>query len=338
MIVFTSCPQTNILPEKSKFRLFWFTCIPLQRSQTLGLSLQVVTHRTSSMSSLNSQESSNDISKLTDRQQAEYHNAYQDYISHMSQLEVSGSGTERIEDKAKDSEQEGRKTFKRNSNAGENVMDYSTTQDCGLLHPITEEEDEKPERKPSVSRTKGPGPRYHSVPNEEDEEECVPEETDVIPLLWEKQQNGVQAKSFVSAGIDKKESSDSGMRSSGSSSNHSLQDEESEEAQEEDEKSKEEDLVTTIRMSICSEAMSEASSPEENWATSHTQAVTNLNQAASSNSPISNNNNGDERSLIISPGSSTGTRALLNHNLLTVRMKSTNTTQDEGNEERESVL
>lgn len=299
-----------------------------------------MTHRTSSVSSLNSQESSNDISKLTDRQQAEYRSAYQDYISHMAQLEAGGSGVERSEDKAKDGEQEGRKPFKRNSKTGECVMDYSTTQDSGLLHPITEE-DEKPERKPSVSCTKGPGPRYHSVPNEEDEEECVPEETDATPLLWEGQQEEVQAKRFVSAGMDKKESSDSGMRSSGSSSNHSLQDEESEEAQEEDEKSKEEDLVTTIRMSICSEALSEASSPEENWATSHThtQAVTNLNQAASNNSSINNNNNGDERSLIISPGSSTGTRALLNHNLLTVQMKkSTNTTQDEGSEERESVL
>ncbi|XP_060790078.1 kinase D-interacting substrate of 220 kDa B isoform X2 [Neoarius graeffei] len=297
----------------------------------------VVTHRTSSMSSLNSQESSNDISKLTDRQQAEYRSAYQDYISHMAQLEAGGSGVERSEDKAKDGEQEGRKSFKRNSKTGESVMDYSTAQDSGLLHPITEE-DEKPERKPSVSRAKGPGPRYHSVPNEEDEEECVPEELDAT-LLWEGQQEEMQAKSFVSAGMDKKESSDSGMRSSDSSSNHSLQDEESEE---EDEKSKEEDLVTTIRMSICSEALSEASSPEETWATSHThtQAVTNLNQAASNKSPINNNNNnGDERSLIISPGPSTGPRALLNHNLLTVRMKkSANTTQDKGSEERESVL
>ncbi|KAM9466731.1 kinase D-interacting substrate of 220 kDa B isoform 3-T5 [Clarias gariepinus] len=299
----------------------------------------VVNHRTSSMSSLNSQESSNDISKLTDRQQAEYHSAYQDYISHMSQLEAGGSGAERTDNKAKDGEQESRKPFKRNSKAGDSVMDYSATQDSGLLHPITEE-DEKPEHKSSVSRIKGPGPRYHSVPNEEDEEECLPEETDATPLLWEEQQEG-QAKSFVSAGMDKKESSDSGMRSSGSSSNHSLQDEENEEPQEEDEKSKEEDLVTTIRMSICSEALSEASSPEENWDTSdtHTQAVTNLNQTASNNSPHNNNNNGDEHSLIISPGSSTGTRALLNHNLLTVsRKKSTNTPQDKGNEERESVL
>lgn len=290
------------------------------------------------MSSLNSQESSNDISKLTDRQQAEYRSAYQDYITHMSQLDAGNPGAERAEDKAKDGEQEGRKPFKRNSKAGESAVDYSSTQESGLLHPITEE-DEKPERKHTVSRTKGPGPRYHSVPNEEDEEECVPEETDATPLLWKEQREGVQAERFDSAGMDKKESSDSGMRSSGSSSNHSLQDEESEEAQEEDEKSKEEDLVTTIRMSICSEALSEASSPEENWATSHTQAVTNLNQTASNNSPLSNNNNGDERSLIISPGSSTGTRALLNHNLLSVRMKkSTNTTQEEGSEERESVL
>lgn len=290
------------------------------------------------MSSLNSQESSNDISKLTDRQQAEYRSAYQDYISHMSQLDAGNSGAERAEDKAKDGEPEGRKHFKRNSKAGESAIDYSSTQESGLLHPITEE-DEKPEFKPTLIRTKGSGPRYHSVPNEEDEEECVPEETDATPLLWEEQREGVQEKRFDSAGIDKKESSDSGMRSSGSSSNHSLQDEESEEAQEEDEKSREEDLVTTIRMSICSEALSEASSPDENWATSHTQAVTNLNQAASNNSPLSNNNNGDERSLIISPGSSTGTRALLNHNLLTVRTKkSTNTTQNEDSEERESVL
>lgn len=58
-------------------------------------SRQVTNHRTSSMSSLNSQESSNDICKLTDKQQAEYRDAYREYISQMAQLEMSGSGGER---------------------------------------------------------------------------------------------------------------------------------------------------------------------------------------------------------------------------------------------------
>lgn len=58
-------------------------------------SCQVVNHRTSSMSSLNSQESSNDICKLTDKQQAEYRDAYREYIAQMAQVEMSGSGGER---------------------------------------------------------------------------------------------------------------------------------------------------------------------------------------------------------------------------------------------------
>lgn len=58
-------------------------------------SRQVANHRTSSMSSLNSQESSNDICKLTDKQQAEYRDAYREYIAQMAQLEMSGGGGER---------------------------------------------------------------------------------------------------------------------------------------------------------------------------------------------------------------------------------------------------
>lgn len=57
--------------------------------------LQVPNHRTLSMSSLNSQESSNDICKLTDKQQAEYRDAYREYISQMAQLDMSGRGGER---------------------------------------------------------------------------------------------------------------------------------------------------------------------------------------------------------------------------------------------------
>lgn len=56
---------------------------------------QVANHRTASMSSLNSQESSNDICKLTDKQQAEYRDAYREYIAQMTQLDMSGGGGER---------------------------------------------------------------------------------------------------------------------------------------------------------------------------------------------------------------------------------------------------
>ena len=45
------------------------------------------------MSSLNSQESSNDICKLTDKQQAEYHDAYREYIAQMT--DVSGGAGEK---------------------------------------------------------------------------------------------------------------------------------------------------------------------------------------------------------------------------------------------------
>jgi len=58
-------------------------------------SCQVVNLHTSSMSSLNSQESSTDICKLTDKQQAEYHDAYREYISQMVQVERSGGGREK---------------------------------------------------------------------------------------------------------------------------------------------------------------------------------------------------------------------------------------------------
>ena len=47
------------------------------------------------MSSLNSQESSNDICKLTDKHQAEYRDAYREYVAQMAQLDLAGSGGER---------------------------------------------------------------------------------------------------------------------------------------------------------------------------------------------------------------------------------------------------
>ncbi|MGH0149470.1 UNVERIFIED_CONTAM: hypothetical protein FKN15_046246 [Acipenser sinensis] len=96
------------------------------------------THRTPSMSSLNSQESSNEICKLTDKQQAEYRDAYKEYIASMAQLEATGNTGEKpvqphpaqfiqsasvvslhsnLEEKGKDGEQDGRKPFmKRDGN------------------------------------------------------------------------------------------------------------------------------------------------------------------------------------------------------------------------------
>lgn len=297
------------------------------------------------MTSLNSQESSNDICKLTDKQQAEYHNAYQEYIAQMVQLEGLGPpGMERPvpylpggpEEKTKESEPDGRKPF---TKARSKVTDASDGD--AQLDPITEE-DEKPDpgstaRALLSRKTKGPGPRYHKVPSDED---SGAEESDSTPLLSEERKRR-QAEEAEAAGpsesahllpkgkeylsdilLDKKESSDSGLRSSGSSSDHSLQDADSEpekaepKPQCEPEAGERSDLIellepeglvrkrvgglprnlsglqdpAVMRMSICSEAPSEgsamASSPEENWPAS---AVTNLNRSAS-NSTLNNNN------------------------------------------------
>ena len=59
------------------------------------LSSQSQTRRTPSLSSLNSQDSSIEISKLTDKVQAEYRDAYREYIAQMSQLE-GGTGSSTI--------------------------------------------------------------------------------------------------------------------------------------------------------------------------------------------------------------------------------------------------
>ncbi|XP_030643113.1 kinase D-interacting substrate of 220 kDa B isoform X2 [Chanos chanos] len=381
-------------------------------------------NRTSSLSSLNSQESSNDICKLTDKQQAEYRNAYQEYIAQMAQLEGSGSGLEKptqplpgqflssnSEDKAKEGEQEGRKSFSKRGSKPSDGVDFPSAADNGLLHPITEE-DEKLDHTPSSvallsRRTKGPGPYYHEVPSDE---ESGAEESDNTPLLWQVKREEARAaeqiglltkgKEYLSDIIlDKKESSDSGMRSSESSSTHSLQDDESVAVQvKEKEKKKEKevkeeteeekpDLIelvlespvkkrsfprslsslqdsTVARMSICSEAASEASlaasSPEESWPVS---AVTNLNRTAS-NSTLDNNNTNtnnsqqiplqtpsatDSPALIIIPSSGVETTAVTNENLRGVHLKRTTSssqaqTSHTGSEqalhadERESVL
>ncbi|GLD67740.1 kinase D-interacting substrate of 220 kDa isoform X1, partial [Lates japonicus] len=373
----------------------------------------VANHRTSSMSSLNSQESSNDICKLTDKQQAEYRDAYREYIAQMAQLEMSGGGGERpvqphpgqflqaasSEDKgAKEGgDQDGRKSFtKRGSKTGD-ATDFPSGTDAQPLDPISEE-DEKLDHSSSSrtpgSRKKAAGSYYHKLPNDED---SGPEEADnTTPLLHKEARAGALSSHRASqpAGLltkpgflteillDKKDSSDSGMRSSDSSSNRSLEEAEGDADRERDALKSSlielelEGLVkkrgllpsslsdaTVARMSICSEAPSEASlmasSPDEGWPSSE---VSNLNRSASSttlnnnmSSPTDTNTNtntnnshrqqanittssstgvDDSPAVIITPGSSSSSTAnttaatIHNQNLRTISL----------GDERESVL
>ncbi|RXM98814.1 Kinase D-interacting substrate of 220 kDa [Acipenser ruthenus] len=327
------------------------------------------THRTPSMSSLNSQESSNEICKLTDKQQAEYRDAYKEYIASMAQLEATGNTGEKpvqphpaqfiqsasgvslhsnLEEKGKDGEQDGRKPFMKrdgNQRSGKpsDMVDYTSsaisTADTSPLDPITEE-DEKPDhaaskllgKKPSSERInifhgadlklKGVGLRYQKLTSDEDE--SGNEESDNTPLLKEGKERSDsesadrrpsgKGKEYMSdAMLDKKDSSDSGVRSNESSPNHSLQDEEADVSQlekanlielDEDTLARKRGLPRSLselqdpaiaRMSICSEdkkSPSEcsliASSPEESWPPS--QKAYNLNRTAS-NTTLNNNSN-----------------------------------------------
>ncbi|XP_038162916.1 kinase D-interacting substrate of 220 kDa B isoform X3 [Cyprinodon tularosa] len=346
----------------------------------------VTNHHTSSMSSLNSQESSNDICKLTDKQQAEYRDAYREYIAQMAQLEMSGGGGERpvqphpgqflqaagAEDKgAKEgAEPDGRKPFnKRASKSGE-LTDFASGADAQLLDPISEE-DEKLDhsltsRTPG-SKKKGAGSFYHQLPSEE---EWGPEEADTTtPLLHKEGRAAPPPQLAAKPGLltdillDKKDSSDSGMRSSDSSPDASL--EEADGGQGLPKPSlieleleglvKKRGLLPSrlsglqdaavARMSICSDAPSEASlmasSPDEGWPS---DAVGNLNRSASSTTlnnnsgaaDDTNSNNSRQRQeapldsgvLIIHPGSTTSAAAHQNQNLRSISL----------GDERESVL
>uniref|UniRef100_A0A3Q1FU78 Kinase D-interacting substrate 220a n=1 Tax=Acanthochromis polyacanthus TaxID=80966 RepID=A0A3Q1FU78_9TELE len=302
----------------------------------------VANHRTSSMSSLNSQESSNDICKLTDKQQAEYRDAYREYIAQMAQLEMSGSGGERpvqphpgqflqaasSEDKGvkEGADQDSRKSFTKRGSKSSDATDFASGTDAQPLDPISEEDeklDHSSSSRTSGCRKKAAGSYYHKLPNDED---SGPEEADnTTPLLHKEtradalsSQGGSQPTGLLTKPgflteilLDKKDSSDSGMRSSDSSSDRSL-----EEAEGDTDREREatkhslielelEGLVkkrgllpsslsglgdpTVARMSICSEAPSEASlmasSPDEGWPSS---GVSNLNRTVS-NTTLNNN-------------------------------------------------
>uniref|UniRef100_A0A3B4CZW7 Uncharacterized protein n=1 Tax=Pygocentrus nattereri TaxID=42514 RepID=A0A3B4CZW7_PYGNA len=361
------------------------------------------THRTPSMSSLNSQESSNDICKLTDKQQAEYRNAYQEYIASMAQLEAAGSGAEKpvqphpgqfmhsnSEDKNKDGgDQDGRKSYSKRSSGKPAVdaADFAAT-DAATLDPISEE-DEKLDHGSSKSllgrKTSGEkvglfqsadlklkaagGLRYQKLTSDDEESE----ESDNAPLLKDgkkpepkrtesEERSLAKGKEYLSDGmLDKKDSSDSGVRSNESSPNHSLQDEEADLSQSErtnlielDEESlaRKRGLPnslsglqdpTVARMSICSEDQCSllASSPEESWPSSknynlnRTPSNTTLNNNTNaqqgnrprqpgdgSNTTSSSNTTGSE--VIVAPGSSTNTSSTStthNENVRVVHLK-----------------
>ncbi|XP_036604221.1 kinase D-interacting substrate of 220 kDa isoform X5 [Trichosurus vulpecula] len=393
-----------------------------------NLSWQSQTRRTPSLSSLNSQDSSIEISKLTDKVQAEYRDAYREYIAQMSQLEggassatISGRSSPHStglyymgqsssggsihssieQEKGKDSElkqDDARKSFliKRGD-----VIDYSSsgvsTNDASPLDPITEEDEKsdqsgskllpgkKSSERPSLFQTdlklKGSGLRYQKLPSDEDESGT--EESDNTPLLKEdkdKKAEGkvdripkspeqntepirtfIKAKEYLSdALLDKKDSSDSGVRSNESSPNHSLHNEVADDSHlekanlielEDDSHSGKQGIPHSLsglqdpvvaRMSICSEdkkSPSEcsliASSPEENWPGITVQKGYNLNRTPSTvtlnnNSAPSNRANQnfeetegirDTSQVILRPGSSSNSSGIQNENLKSMTHK-----------------
>lgn len=317
------------------------------------------------MSSLNSQESSNEICKLTDKQQAEYRNAYQEYIASMAQIEATGSGGEKpvqphpgqfmhssSDDKNKDGcDQDGRKSYSKRAGGKPAVdaTDYAST-DAATLDPITEE-DEKVDhgscksllgRKSSTEKLgifqsadlklkAAGGLRYQKLTSDDEESE----ESDNTPLIKDgkkvESKNSEKEDSSLAKGkeylsdsmLDKKDSSDSGVRSNESSPNHSLQDEEADLSQSErtnlielDEESlaRKRGLPNSLsglqdpavaRMSICSEDQCSllASSPEESWPSSRSY---NLNRTPSNNT-LNNNTNAQQGNRPRQPNESSNT-------------------------------
>lgn len=360
-------------------------------SCNIAYSLQNTTHRTPSMSSLNSQESSNEICKLTDKQQAEYRNAYQEYIASVAQLEATGSGLEKpvqphpgqfmhsnSDDKNKDGcDQDGRKSYSKRAGGKPAVdaTDYASTE-AATLDPISEE-DEKFDRGSSKSllgrkssaeklglfqsadlklKSAG-GLRYQKLTSDDEESE----ESDNTPLIKDgkkvepkpnenEDSSLAKGKEYLSDGmLDKKDSSDSGVRSNESSPNHSLQDEEADLSQSErtnlielDEESlaRKRGLPNSLsglqdpavaRMSICSEDQCSllASSPEESWPSSKSY---NLNRTPSNNT-LNNNTNTQQGNRPRQPNESsntTGSEVIMTPgSSTTITSTSTSTTHNE---------
>lgn len=218
-------------------------------------------------------------------------------------------------------DQDSRKSFtKRGSKAGD-ITDFPSGADSQLLDTISEED----ENHSAFSRTpgtkkKGAGSLYQNLPNDE---ESGPEEADTTtPLLHKEashsssQHAGLLTKPgfLVEISLDKKDSSDSGMRSSNSSSDRSLGEAEGDTEKVAMKRSlieleleglvKKRGLLpsslsglpdaTVARMSICSEAPSEvslmASSPEEGWTPSGLGNLNSGNDNTTFNDNTTNDN------------------------------------------------
>ncbi|XP_077394664.1 kinase D-interacting substrate of 220 kDa B isoform X1 [Festucalex cinctus] len=323
---------------------------------------------TTSMSSLNSQESANNICKLTDRQQAEYHDAYQEYIAQMAQLDAAGGGKERpvqpqpaaflqaasSDDKgSKDgADQDGRKSFVKRVYKPPEAADAPSGTDAPPLDPISEE-DEKLEHSAS-SRNAAAEPRFRKPSSGDDD--SSPEEADNTTPLLQKEAKTKPWQFLTKSLLDPKESADEAAGEPGlamaAARSGALE-------LELDGPVKKRGLLPSslqeaavARMSICSEAASEASlvasSPDEGWPPGGVSD--NLNRSES-NTTL-NNNTGDANSnannssrqrqpfavslsdvspvVIMSPGNATVTTATVhhNHNLRAINM----------GDERESVL
>ncbi|KAL4624039.1 kinase D-interacting substrate of 220 kDa-like isoform X3 [Arapaima gigas] len=292
-------------------------------------------HRTPSMSSLNSQESANDICKLTDKQQAEYRDAYREYIAQMAQLEGSAggggvggnrTGSLASEDKGKEAELENRKPITRRGGKVSGAADPDPEAEASQLDPITEQEEwsgrsspRSPlDRRLSTERgglfappelkLKEARPRYQKLNSDEDESSA--EDLDSTPLLSSEKTcpEGAESDYLTDAMLVKKDSSDSGVRSSDSSPEHSLRDEEVNSSQlkggnlielEQESPVRMRAVPRSLsslqeppatRMSICSEAPSEGSvtigSPDDGWPTNRVYGVTR----APSDTSLNNNN------------------------------------------------
>ncbi|XP_077367163.1 kinase D-interacting substrate of 220 kDa B isoform X3 [Festucalex cinctus] len=266
----------------------------------------VVPQRSGSVSSLNSQESSNDIARLTDKQQAEYRCAYQEYIAQMAQLEAGGG----------DRPLAPQPGHFGGASDGKRAKAPSDNADGDALHPITEE-DEKVDpasssksllaRKTSAERAglkSAAGPRYHKLASDDDESEESDGKarTGVCSLA-------LKGKDYLSdATLDKKDSSDSGVRSNESSPNHSLQDEEAELSQTE----RSHLIRDDARMSICS--------PDEAWPAHARDRAWNLNRAGAGVALNNNANNGQRAGdAVVPPPPATPTTA--NENVRVVHLR-----------------
>lgn len=225
---------------------------------------------------------------------------------------------------AKDgAEQDGRKSFtKRGSKTGD-VTDFPSGADSQLLDTIREEDEHHSasSRTPGTKK-KGVGLLNQNLPNND---ESGPEDADTTtPLLHKEasyssfQHDGLPTKPgfFFEIGLDKKDSSDSGMRSSNSSSDRSLGEAEGDNEKAATKRSlieleleglvKKRGLLpsslsglpdaTVVRMSICSEAPSEvslmASSPEEGWTPSGVGNLNSGNDNTGFNDNVTNDNSG----------------------------------------------